>query len=188
MFLIFFGDKALKRLCKKAWLWLIFLEKIVENYFLLHLLLSSVLSVKAHRACIRRQVYSWFYPLPGKICCLKSSPQACLVYGLNVKRPSSIPSKPFCNYQDCRFLKILRDDCDTWASHVRVVLIPQKRPMEALASSAAIRRAVASFAGVSSLLSILSLDSAKCWCVGDFARIWNPPAVCVTGLPLLSGA
>ena len=152
--------------------------------FLLRLLLGSVLSVKAHRACIRRQVYSWSYLLPKKTYGLQSSPEACWAYCLNVQKPSSIPSKPFCNYQDCRFLKILRGDCDTWASHVRLVLIPQKRPMEVSAGSAAIRRVVASYAGASSLLSILGLDSAKCWCVGDFARIWNPPAVCVAGLSL----
>ena len=163
-----------------------FRKSQVKHFFAV-LLLSWALSAKARRACIHRQVYSWFYPLPGKICCLKRSPQACLIYGLSVKRPSSTLGKPFCNYQYCRSLKILRGDCDIWAPHVRLVLTPQKRPMEASAGSAAIRGVVASYAGASNLISILGLDSAKCWCVGDFARIWNHPAVCVTGLPLLPG-
>ena len=160
-------------------------KKSSKSISLLCFLWSWELSAKARRACIHRQVYSWFYPLPGKICCLKSSPQACLVYGLNVKRPFSTLGKPFCNYQDCRSLKILRGDCDIWASHVRLVLTPQKRPKEALAGSAAIPTVEASFVGARSLLSMLGLDSAKRWCIGDFARKWNFLALCVLFLPLL---
>ena len=58
MFLIFFGDYSLKTFVYKGMAMVNIFRKNRIKPFLLHLLLGLVLSVKAHRAYIRRQVYS----------------------------------------------------------------------------------------------------------------------------------